>query len=65
MNQVSRLFGVWTGVVFAFLYLPIAILIIFSFNESRLNIVWKGFTLEWYAELWQRPRRSCARSRTA
>jgi spermidine/putrescine transport system permease protein len=53
MNQVNRLFGVWTGVVFAFFYLPIAILIIFSFNESRLNIVWTGFTLEWYTSLWQ------------
>jgi spermidine/putrescine transport system permease protein len=53
MNQVSRLFGVWTGVVFAFFYLPIAILIIFSFNESKLNIVWTGFTLEWYTSLWQ------------
>ena len=53
MNQVNRLFGVWTGVVFAFFYLPIAILIIFSFNESKLNIVWTGFTLEWYTSLWQ------------
>jgi spermidine/putrescine transport system permease protein len=53
MNQVRRLFGVWTGVVFAFFYLPIAILIIFSFNESKLNIVWTGFTLEWYTSLWQ------------
>ncbi|HEX2485591.1 MAG TPA: spermidine/putrescine ABC transporter permease PotC, partial [Myxococcota bacterium] len=46
-----RVFGVWTGVVFAFFYLPIAILILFSFNESRLNIVWTGFTLEWYGSL--------------
>ncbi|HEX2486809.1 MAG TPA: ABC transporter permease, partial [Myxococcota bacterium] len=38
-------------VVFAFFYLPIAILILFSFNESRLNIVWTGFTLEWYGSL--------------
>lgn len=53
MNQVRRLFGVWTGVVFAFFYLPIAILIIFSFNESKLNIIWTGFTLEWYTSLWQ------------
>ena len=40
MNGVNRLLAVWTGVVLLFFYLPIAILIVFSFNESRLNIVW-------------------------
>lgn len=43
--------AVWTAVVFAFLYLPIAVLIAYSFNRSRLNIVWEGFTTRWYAEL--------------
>ena len=37
--------------VYLFLYLPIAILIIFSFNKSRINAVWTGFTLDWYKEL--------------
>lgn len=36
---------------FAFLYLPIISLIVFSFNESRLVTVWTGFSLKWYAEL--------------
>jgi putrescine transport system permease protein len=36
---------------FAFLYLPILILVIFSFNESRLVTVWAGFSTRWYAEL--------------
>ncbi|WP_447597978.1 ABC transporter permease [Nitrospira sp. Nam80] len=31
-----------------FLYLPIAVLILFSFNASRLSASWQGFTLEWY-----------------
>ncbi|MBB3135877.1 putrescine transport system permease protein [Rhizobium pisi] len=35
--------------VMAFLYLPIAILIVFSFNESRLVTVWGGFSTQWYA----------------
>jgi spermidine/putrescine transport system permease protein len=52
MSWIRRLFGAWTAVVFAFFYLPIAILIAFSFNESRLNIQWTGFTLDWYAKLW-------------
>ncbi|HYC00623.1 MAG TPA: ABC transporter permease [Candidatus Limnocylindrales bacterium] len=34
-----------------FLYAPIAILIVFSFNTSRLNILWEGFTLRWYEGL--------------
>ncbi len=35
-------------VVFVFLYAPIATLIAFSFNDSRRNIVWRGFTLKYY-----------------
>jgi len=35
----------------AFLYLPIAILVIYSFNASRLVTVWGGWSLRWYAEL--------------
>lgn len=37
--------------VYAFLYVPIVVLVIFSFNASRRNAVWKGFTLEWYYQL--------------
>ena len=39
--------------VFLFLFLPIAVLILFSFNTSRLNIVFEGFTLHWYQDLLQ------------
>src|SRR3989442_10656485 len=34
-----------------FLYLPIAILVVFSFNASKLSARWQGFSLEWYAKL--------------
>ncbi|MCP4009258.1 MAG: ABC transporter permease subunit [Proteobacteria bacterium] len=44
-NRISLLLG------FLFLYLPIVILIIFSFNESKLVTVWGGFSTKWYAEL--------------
>lgn len=37
--------------IYSFLYVPIIILIIFSFNKSRLNAVWTGFTFEWYGKL--------------
>ena len=53
MTLVRRLLATWTGFVFLFFYLPIAILILFSFNQSKLNIVWTGFTLDWYAALWR------------
>jgi putrescine transport system permease protein len=36
---------------FAFLYLPIISLVVFSFNESRLVTVWSGFSTKWYGEL--------------
>lgn len=38
---------------YAFLYLPIISLIVYSFNESRLVTVWAGFSTKWYAELLQ------------
>ena len=46
----SRLF---MGLVFLFLYAPIVLLIIFSFNEGNSSVVWKGFSLRWYVELFQ------------
>jgi spermidine/putrescine transport system permease protein len=52
MKLTNRLLAIWTGVVFLFFYLPIAVLVLFSFNQSKLNIVWTGFTLDWYAALW-------------
>jgi spermidine/putrescine transport system permease protein len=51
-QKADRLLGAWTFLVMVFLYLPIAILIGFSFNTSRLNILWEGFTLEWYGAVW-------------
>ncbi|MDF2844230.1 MAG: Ornithine carbamoyltransferase [Herbinix sp.] len=53
-HAANRVFsGVFNGFIFAFLYLPIAIVILFSFNTSKRNIVFEGFTFEWYAKLFQ------------
>lgn len=41
----------WTVLVFVFLYAPIAVLVVYAFNASKLNIVWTGFTLRWFKEL--------------
>ena len=41
------------GLVFTFLFLPIVILVVFSFNTSQLNIVFEGFTTHWYQDLFK------------
>ena len=46
--KLSRLYNI---LVYVFLYAPILVLIIFSFNESKNRAVWTGFTLHWYADL--------------
>ncbi|MCI9121723.1 MAG: extracellular solute-binding protein [Oscillibacter sp.] len=44
---------VFTALVFLFLYAPILLLIVFSFNAGNSNIVWSGFSLNWYRELFR------------
>ncbi|KAA0681342.1 ABC transporter permease subunit [Roseomonas genomospecies 6] len=52
MTRMGKLaWALWFG--YAFLYVPIALLIFYSFNESRLVTVWGGFSTKWYAELLQ------------
>lgn len=43
--------SVYTLFIYLFLYLPIGVLIVFSFNQSKLNAVWTGFTFDWYGKL--------------
>jgi len=49
----KRRAALWTAalVAYAFLYLPLAIVVVYSFNDSRLNAEWVGFTLDWYRKL--------------
>src|SRR5690606_38929530 len=52
MNSGLTRFNIASLVLgFAFLYLPILLLIIYSFNESRLVTVWAGFSTRWYVSL--------------
>jgi putrescine transport system permease protein len=54
MNTNWSRFNVMSVVLgFAFLYLPIVLLVIFSFNESKLVTVWGGFSTKWYVSLFQ------------
>ncbi|HBP37174.1 MAG TPA: spermidine/putrescine ABC transporter permease [Clostridiales bacterium] len=43
----------YMAVIFIFLYAPVAVLIVFSFNKAKSRSVWGGFTLEWYRKLLQ------------
>lgn len=47
---------VFTLLVYAFLYAPIVLLIVFSFNAGRSNRIWEGFSLQWYLELFRDAR---------
>jgi putrescine transport system permease protein len=52
MNSTWSRFNIASIVLgFAFLYLPIVILVVFSFNASRLVTVWGGFSTQWYVSL--------------
>src|ERR1700686_3915713 len=54
MIQPSRSLRLtFLGIGFLFLYIPIISLVVYSFNESQLVTVWSGFSLKWYAALWQ------------
>lgn len=52
-NRMKPLSMLYVGLVYAFLYLPIVVVVLFSFNSSRLNIQFEGFTLEWYSKMFQ------------
>ena len=58
MNQSTKrlsklLTSVFVTLIYIFLYLPIAVIVFFSFNSSKLNIVFQGFTLQWYGVMLQ------------
>lgn len=49
----KKLKNLFVGLVFIFLYLPIIILVVYSFNSSEMNIVFENFTFDWYKTLFQ------------
>lgn len=52
MRRMTVLWLISIG-VYAFLYIPLIIVVVFSFNDSKLNAEWVGFTLHWYKVLLQ------------
>lgn len=53
MKKNSKLSNIYLALIFILMYLPILVVIIFSFNDSRLTVSWKGFSLQWYQALFQ------------
>ena len=51
MRNKTKLPNIYLGIVMCLMYLPILLVIIFSFNESKITSVWAGFSLRWYKEL--------------
>ncbi len=51
MHKVSLPLKLAAFAVYAFLYLPLVIVVVYSFNDSRLNAEWVGFTFDWYDKL--------------
>jgi spermidine/putrescine transport system permease protein len=46
-----RFFSLYSWLVLFFLYMPIVVLMLYSFNQSRINAVWTGWTWKWYLSL--------------
>ncbi|MDR1566258.1 MAG: ABC transporter permease subunit [Treponema sp.] len=44
---------IYLGLILALMYAPIVLVVLYSFNGSRISSVWKGFTLNWYRELFR------------
>lgn len=53
MKNRTRIPNIYLGLVLAIMYIPILLVIIYSFNQSKISSVWSGFSLKWYAELFK------------
>ncbi|WP_292975007.1 ABC transporter permease subunit [Nitrosomonas sp.] len=51
MKRTHLLLWLTASLVYIFLYIPLIIVVVYSFNDSRLNAEWVGFTLDWYYKL--------------
>jgi spermidine/putrescine transport system permease protein len=56
----SRSADLVLGATLAFLYVPVAVLVVYSFNEARFSAQWTGFTLQWYTRLFDSPETAAA-----
>ena len=52
-RAVDSIFRTQAGLVYLFLYLPIVVVVVYAFNDSRLVQIWHGFSLRWFGEAWR------------
>lgn len=53
MRKRSRIPNIYLGTVLIIMYIPILLVIVYSFNQSKISSVWSGFSLRWYQELFR------------
>ena len=53
VNLLGRIAPMMTLLAYLFLFVPIVVLVAYSFNASRSTVVWSGFTLDWYGEVFK------------
>lgn len=51
MNSSARALGIAAALLYLFLYAPLAVVMVYSFNAARFGAGWSGFTFQWYATL--------------
>ena len=53
MKNRTKLPNVYLGVILFLIYLPIVLVVVYSFNENRISTMWSGFSLRWYETLFR------------
>ena len=51
MKRHEKWYGLYIILFYTFIYIPIAVSIVFSFNDQKKNTSWQGFTLDWWQQL--------------
>ena len=50
-KAVRILSNLYAVLIYSIFYIPVAVMIVFSFNDAKRNYYWQGFTTEWYGRL--------------
>ena len=53
MNNRTKLPNLYLVLILALMYLPILLVMVYSFNDSKISSVWSGFSLKWYTQLFR------------
>ena len=49
-KRLNIISNVYAFLVYALLYIPVAVMMVFSFNDQKYNYYWNGFTTQWYTK---------------